>query len=190
VALGDVSDFLRRRPDVRAAERRLAAQTARVGVATADLFPRVSLTGSLGFLSGDVSRLFAGNAHAWSVTPAVTWPGFDLGGARARLRAQAAQGDVELAVYDGTVLRAIEDLQGATVAYGQRRRRIESLAEQMDATVRADTLAHIRYNEGAIDFLRVLDADRTRFEAEDALTAAEVQANTDMVAIFKALGAE
>ena len=93
-----------------------------------------------------------------------------------------------MAAYDGAVLRAIEDLQDATVAYGQRQSQILNLARQSDASRRADTLAHIRYKEGAIDFLRVLDADRTLFAAQDALTNAETLANTDMVAIYKSLG--
>ncbi len=88
--------FLRRRPDVQAAERRLAAETARVGVATADLFPRVSVTGFVGLLSGDVSTLFRKGSQAWAVAPTVTWPGLDLGSARAKLRAEQARGDESL----------------------------------------------------------------------------------------------
>ncbi|HMD27418.1 MAG TPA: efflux transporter outer membrane subunit, partial [Steroidobacteraceae bacterium] len=89
--IGDPTELLRRRPDVRAAERQLAAATARVGVATADLFPRVNVTGFVGFLSGDVGRLFGtssgNNARAWSIAPTVSWAAFDIGSVRARLRA-------------------------------------------------------------------------------------------------------
>ena len=188
LSIGDASGFLRRRPDVRAAERRLAAETARTGVATADLFPRVKVTGFVGLLSGDVSSLFKGGSQAWAVSPTVTWPAFDLGGARARLRAQEARGDESLALYDQTVLRAIEDLQNALVAYRQRQSQVASLSGQVEASRRAAELAHIRYKEGSIDFLRVLDAERTRLEAEDALTQAETAANVDVVTIYKALG--
>lgn len=188
VPLGEVSSFLRRRPDVQAAERRLAAQTARVGVATADLFPRIRVTGFVGLLTGDVSSLFKGGSGAWSVAPSVSWPALDLGGARARLRAQQAESDVSLAAYDQAVLLAIEDLQGALVAYRQRQLQVLSLAAQVDAARQAARLANIRYKEGDIDFLRVLDADRTKLDAEDGLTAARVEANTDVVAIYKALG--
>jgi multidrug efflux system outer membrane protein len=188
LAVGDVSDFLRHRPDVRAGERRLAAQTARVGAATADLFPRVRLSGFIGLLSGDVSTLFKSGSEAWAVSPSLTWPAFDLGGARARLRAQKAEGEVSLAAYQESVLGAIEDLQDAVVAYGQRQRQMVSLAQQVDASPQAAVLAKLRYKAGDIDFLRVLDAERARLEAEDAMSAAETLSNTDMVAVYKALG--
>jgi multidrug efflux system outer membrane protein len=186
--IGDASQFLRRRPDVAAAERRLAAETARTGVATADLFPRVSVTGFVGLLSGDVAGLFKANPSAWSVAPSVSWPGLDFGGARARLRAQEARGDAALAAYDQTVLRAIEDLETALVAYRQQQLQIAALAQQVAASRNAADLARIRYREGSIDFLVLLDAERTRLAAEDALSVAETGANTDIVAIYKALG--
>jgi multidrug efflux system outer membrane protein len=188
LAVGDVSSFLRRRPDVRAAERRLAAETAAVGVANADLFPRVRIEGFVGLLSGDPAALFKSAAGAWSIAPTVTWPALDLGGARARLRQARANADVSLAAYDKVVLAAVEDLQNALVAYGQHGLQIRHLAAQVDASRRAAELAQIRYREGAIDFLRVLDAERTRLDAEDALTRAQVDANVDMVAVYKALG--
>jgi multidrug efflux system outer membrane protein len=186
--IGDVTELLRRRPDVRAAERRLAAETAQTGVATADLFPRVRVTGFIGLLSGDVSSLFKSGSDAWSVSPTVTWPAFDLGGAQARLRAQKARGDESLALYQETALRAIEDLQDAVTTYRQRQSQVASLAQQVAAARRAADLARARFKEGDIDFLRVLDADRTRLEAEDSLTQAQTAANTDVVAIYKALG--
>ena len=186
--IGDAGAFLRRRPDIQAAERRLAAQTAQVGVATADLFPRVKITGFIGLLSGDVSSLFANGSQAWSVTPSVSWPAFDMGGARARLRAQEAQSDVTLADYDQTVLRALEDLETALVAYRQQQMQIRSLAQQVEASRRAAELTRLRYKEGTIDFLVLLDAERTQLSAEDALSVAETGANTGVVAIYKALG--
>lgn len=188
IAIGDASSFLRRRPDVQAAERRLAAETARTGVATADLFPRVSVTGFVGFLSGDLGGLFKSGSQAWAVSPTVSWPGLDFGSARARLRAQEARGDASLALYEQTALRAVEDLQNALVAYRERQAQVLSLSQQVAASRRAADLAHIRYKEGRIDFLRVLDAERTRLEAEDGLAAAQTAANVDVVTIYKALG--
>jgi multidrug efflux system outer membrane protein len=190
VPIGDASSFLRRRPDVRAAERRLAAETARTGAATADLFPRVNVIGFVGLLSGDVSTLFKSGSHAWLVSPTVTWPGLDLGSAHAQLRAQHARQDEALAAYDQAVLRAVEDLQNAVVAYRERRLQVMSLSQQVEAARRAADLAHIRYKEGRIDFLRVLDAERTRLDAEDSLTQAQTNANVDVVSIYKALGGE
>jgi multidrug efflux system outer membrane protein len=173
---------------VQAAERRLAGETARVGVATADLFPRVTVTGFIGLLSGDVSKLFTHGAGAYSVAPTVTWPALDLGGAHARLRAQEAKSDETLANYDQTVLRAIEDLETALVSYRQQQTQIRSLSDQVTAARRASELAQIRYREGTADFLTLLDAQRTQLTAEDSLAAAETGANTDIVAIYKALG--
>jgi multidrug efflux system outer membrane protein len=186
--IGDASAFLRRRPDVQAAERRLAAQTAKVGVATADLFPRVRVTGFVGFLSGTSSGFGNSASQAWSVAPAVSWPALDLGGARARLKAAEARNDAALAVYDQTVLAAIEDLETALVSYAQRQARLKSLADQAAASRRAAELARIQYKEGGIDFLVLLDAERTLLAAEDSLTVAETGVNTDVVAIYKALG--
>ncbi|HEY4030575.1 MAG TPA: TolC family protein [Caulobacteraceae bacterium] len=186
--IGDAAQFLRRRPDVQAAEWRLRAETARTGVATADLFPRIQVTGFIGLLSGDVSKLFSHGAQAWSVSPQVTWPALDLGGAHARLRAQEARQDEVLAAYDQTVLIAVQDLETALNAYRQQHSRIVSLAEQVEASRAAADLARVRYKEGSIDFLVLLDAQRTLLSAEDELTAAQTDANTDVVAIYKALG--
>ncbi|MDP3853915.1 efflux transporter outer membrane subunit [Phenylobacterium sp.] len=188
IAIGEASDLLRRRPDVQAAERRLAAETARTGVAAADLFPRVRITGFVGFLAGDLSALGEGASRAWSVTPAVSWPGLDLGGARARLRAQEARNGASLAVYDRTVLRTLEDVENALVAYGQRQAQLRSLTDQASASRRAAELARVRYQEGVIDFLVLLDAERTLLAAEDAVSVAETAANTDVAAVYKALG--
>lgn len=188
LAIGDAGDLLRRRPDVQAAERRLAGQTARVGVATADLFPRVSVTGFVGFLSGDLSSFGSASSRAWSVAPTVTWPGLDFIGARARLKAQEAREEASLATYDQTVLRAIEDLENALVAYRQQQAQLASLTEQASASRRAAELARVQYREGGIDFLVLLDAERTLLAAEDALSVAETGVNTNVVAIYKALG--
>lgn len=186
--IGDAGDLLRRRPDIQAAERRLAAQTARVGVATADLFPRVRVTGFLGFLAGDLSSLGEGASNAWSIAPSVTWPGLDMGGARARLRAQEARADANLALYDQAVLQALEDVENALVSYGQRQSQLRSLSDQAAASRRAAELARVRYKEGGLDFLVLLDAERTLLAAEDAVSVAETGVNTDVAAVYKALG--
>ncbi|CAN7246858.1 efflux transporter outer membrane subunit [Caulobacter sp. LjRoot300] len=186
--IGDASDLLRRRPDVQAAERRLAAQTAKVGVATADLFPRVRVSGFIGFLSGSASGFGNSASQAWSVAPTVSWPALDLGGAHQRLKAAQARNDASLAVYDQTVLRALEDLETALVAYRQQQAQLVSLTNQAAASRRAAELARIQYKEGGIDFLVLLDAERTLLAAEDSLTVAETGVNTNVVAIYKALG--
>ena len=186
--IGDAADLLRRRPDVQAAERRLAAQTAKVGVATADLFPRVRVTGFIGFLSGSASGFGNSASQAWSVAPSVSWPALDLGGAHQRLKAAEARNDASLAVYDQTVLTALEDLENALVGYRQQQAQLVSLTRQAAASRRAAELARIQYKEGGIDFLVLLDAERTLLAAEDSLTVAETGVNTNVVAIYKALG--
>jgi multidrug efflux system outer membrane protein len=190
--IGDPTELLRHRPDVRVAERELAAATARVGVATADLFPRVNITGFVGFLSGDVGRLFsttsASDAQAWSVTPTVSWAAFDFGSVRARLRATEAQSDAAAANYEKAVLDALEDTENSLVAYSTQQARLKSLTEQETASRRATELAAIQYREGAADFLVLLDAQRTQLEAEDSVAQAETAVNVAVVAVYKALG--
>jgi len=190
--IGDPTELLRSRPDVRAAERQLAAATARVGVATADLFPRVNITGFVGFLSGDVGRLFGttpgSDARAWSVTPTVSWAAFDFGTVRARLRASEAQSDGAAANYEKVVLTALEDTENSFVAYSSRQAQLKSLTDQAAASRRAADLAETQYREGVADYLVLLDAQRTQLDAEDAVAQAETAVNVAVVAIYKALG--
>ena len=190
--IGDPTLLLRHRPDVRAAERQLAAATARVGVATADLFPRVNVTGFVGFLSGDVGRLFGtapgGDARAWSVTPTVSWAAFDMGSVRARLRATEAQSDAAAANYEKVVLMALEDTENSFLAYSARQAQLKSLTEQAAASRRAAELADTQYREGVADFLVLLDAQRTQLDAEDSVAQAQTAVNVAVVAIYKALG--
>ena len=171
--IGDTTQLLRRRPDVRIAERQLASATARVGIATADLFPRVNVTGFVGFLSGDIGRLFnttlPNDARAWSVAPTVTWAAFDLGSVRARLRASEAQSDVAAANYEKVVLMALEDTENSFRTYSKRQAQLKSLSAQAQASRRAAELADIQYREGVADFLVLLDAQRTQLDAEDAV---------------------
>jgi multidrug efflux system outer membrane protein len=186
--VGDVSDLLRHRPDVRIAERNLAAATARVGVATADLFPRVTVTGFVGFLSGDSAQLGLTSSRAWAVSPVVSWPALDLGSAHARLRAAKAESAGAMANYDKTVLGALEDFENACVNYSRQISRLSSVTEQAEASRRAAQLAAIQYREGGINFLVLLDAQRTQLQAEDEVAQAETAVNTSAVAVYKALG--
>ena len=186
--IGDVSALLRTRPDMRAAERNLAAATERVGIATADLFPRVSFTGFVGFLSGDTSQLGRAASRAWLVNPAVSWPALDFGSVRARLRASRAEADGALAAYQKAALGALEDFENACVGYGTQEARLASVVEQAQASRRAEQLAEIQYREGSINFLVLLDAQRTLLQAEDDLAQAETAANTGAVAVYKSLG--
>ncbi len=186
--IGDVSALLRTRPDVRFAERNLAAATERVGVATADLFPRVSFTGFVGFLAGDTSQLGKAASRAWLINPAVSWPALDYGSVHARLRAAKAEADGALSAYQKAVLTALEDFEDACVGYSTQETRLVSVIEQAQASRRAEQLAEIQYREGSINFVVLLDAQRTLLQAEDELAQAETAANTGAVAVYKALG--
>ena len=187
LSIDSPESLLRRRPDIRAAERALAAATARIGVAKADLFPRLTLSGFIGFIAGDADELGESTSRAWSITPVLSWAGFDSG-VRARLLAAEARADGALAAYERTVLRALEETDNALVAYAQSRRRLEAAIEQAAASRRAAELARIQYREGALDFLRLLDAERTVLEAEDQVASAETELNTAVVQIYRALG--
>lgn len=186
--IGDPGELLRRRPDIRAAERRLAASTADVGVATADLFPRVSLSGFLGFTAGRGSQIGSSAARAWSVGPSISWAAFDLGSVRARLRGAKADADAALASYEQQVLLALEESANAFSDYGKRQERLVSLVRQSEASRAAAQQAAIRYREGTTDFLVLLDAEREQLSAEDAQAQAEVELYRGIVAIYRSLG--
>lgn len=186
--IGDPGELLRRRPDIRSAERQLAAATAEVGVATADLFPRVSLSGFLGFTAARGSQLGASAASAWSVGPSLTWAAFDLGSVRARLRGAKANAEGALANYEQQVLLALEESANAFSDYAKRQQRLMALLRQSEASRKAADLASIRYREGTVDYLVLLDAERERLAAEDAQALGEVEVYRGVVALYKALG--
>lgn len=188
IAIGKPEALLRRRPDVQRVERELAGATARVGIATADLFPRLSVTGFLGFLTGNGASLGDSATRAYSVAPSLSWPAFDLGSVRARLRAADADADAALARYQQTVLNALEETEDAFVDYGQQQQRLAYLKAQAAASRHATELARDRYQEGAVDFLVLLDAEREQLAAEDAVASARTSSYTSLVAIYKALG--
>ncbi|MFK0310737.1 efflux transporter outer membrane subunit [Pseudomonas sp. NPDC090233] len=186
--VGDPGELLRRRPDIRSAERQLAAATANVGVATADLFPRVSLSGFLGFTAARGSQIGSSAANAWALGPSITWAAFDLGSVRARLRGAKADAEGALASYEQQVLLALEESANAFSDYDKTQQRLLSLMRQSDASRKAAELASVRYREGTVDYLVLLDAERERLSAEDAQAQGEVDLYRGIVSIYKALG--
>ncbi len=186
--LGDPAALLRRRPDVRAAERRLAAATAREGVAAADLFPRITVTGFLGLLAGRGSLFGTADSKAWAVTPALSWAAFDLGSARARLRGAGAATEESAAAFEQSVLLALEETENALVSYRTQQQRLVSLTDQARESARAASIARTRYREGLADFLQLLDAERTQLDAEESVAEAEAGVFTSVVAVYKSLG--
>ena len=188
LAIGEPDSLLRRRPDVRAAERRLAASTANEAVAAADLYPRITISGFLGLLAGRGNIFNVADTRAWAVTPALSWAAFDLGSARARLRGVEGVTREVVAEFEQVVLRALEETENALVNYREDQQRLVKLAEQARESSRAAAIARVRYREGAADFLALLDAERTELQAEDAVAEAEAGVFTSVIAVYKALG--
>lgn len=188
VPVGLPSDLLRRRPDVRRAERRLASVTARIGVEVAELFPKLSLFGSGGVQSLSSGDLFSSGSGTGSVGPTVSWRVLDFGRIKSRIEAAGSRADEALAAYEKTVLVAFEDAEGALVAYANEQERFRSLQQQVTAYERALALAKQRYSAGAADYLNVLDAQRSLYEAQDNLAQSERTVTTNLIALYKALG--
>ena len=188
VTIGSPEDLLRRRPDIRAAERSLAAATARIGVATADLFPRVTFNGNLGVSANEVSGLFKAGADTYAFGPRISWAALDLGRVRARIKAADARTEAELAFYEKTVLAALEDTEGALVEFGRVRARRDLLEASAKSAQQAVELATQRYHGGVEEFLTVLDAQRTLLSIQEQLTLSQTRAATALVAVYKALG--
>ncbi|AKQ57046.1 efflux transporter outer membrane subunit [Bordetella hinzii] len=186
--IGDPARLLARRPDVRAAERALAAANAEVGVAAAERYPRIDLGGFLGFAALRGADFGTGASRAFSTRAGISWPALHLPTALARQRAAQARFEGSSAQYEQTVLRAIEELESALTQYGQTQRRLRSLAEAAGQSARALALATLRYQEGAAPYLAVLDAQRTLLRAQDAVAEAEMASYTSLAALYKALG--
>ncbi|HEY1315302.1 MAG TPA: efflux transporter outer membrane subunit [Steroidobacteraceae bacterium] len=187
-SIGTPEQLLRRRPDVRVAERRLAAATARVGVAMGDLFPKVTLVGEAGYWAPTFGDFGQSEARFFSVGPSISWAAFDLGRVRARISSAQAETDAALAGYEGAVLNALEDTEGALITYGRSQSRRQALRVAAAASDKAADLARKRFEGGLIDFLEVLDAERTALSAELLLSQSRTDAATSLVAVYKALG--
>jgi NodT family efflux transporter outer membrane factor (OMF) lipoprotein len=188
VPVGLPSDLLRRRPDIRRAEAAAHAATARVGVATADLFPRFTLTGSLGLQGQRAKSLTNASNYFWSFGPGVTWPLFDAGRIRSNINVQDAAQEEALLTYRQTILTALQDVNNALVAFANEQVRRESLVRAVDRNREAVDLSLRLYREGNIEFLDVLSAQRSLLASEDALVQSDRTVVTNLIAIYKALG--
>lgn len=188
VSAGRPEDLLRRRPDVREAERRLAAATARIGVETADLFPRINFLGAFGFDGGSPSDLFSSGSSRYAFGPLITWNALNLGTVSARIRAADARAEADLARYEETVLVALEETENALVTFGRARARRDSLVEGVRASERAAALAEARYQGGTDDYLSSLIAQRTVTALQLQLAQSQTETVTALIALYKALG--
>jgi len=188
VPVGDPAGLLRRRPDIRVAERDLAGATANVGIAVADLFPRVTFTGSVGYVAADSGNLGDSGTDAYVLAPRITWGIFDLGHVRARIAASEARQQGALLSYEKTVLNALEETEDSLITHARARERLVHDEAAVKASNTAASLARVRYENGASDFLQVLDAERTLLESEDRLARSRTEAATSLIAVYKALG--
>lgn len=188
IAIGDPAALLRRRPDIRAAERNLASLTAQIGVATADLFPRVTFIGSIGVEAADAADLFTSGTGTYSFGPRISWAAFDLGRVYQRIRQADARNAGALAAYESTVLRALEETENSLFAYGNLLRETESLQAAAEASAEAAELAKLRYEDGASSFIDVLDAESRLLSAQERLAGARTRTAIGLVAVHKALG--
>ncbi len=188
IPIGLPSDLLRRRPDVRRAERQLAAATARIGVATADLFPKFSLTGFLGLTSSKFSKLGNSGSTTWSILPGVSWPVLDFGRIRSNIAVQNAREEQVATIYEQTVLTSLREVADALISFSKEQARRQSLASAVNANKRAVDLANDLYKQGLSDFLSVLQAQRDLFASEDALVQSDRNVSSNLVALYKALG--
>jgi len=188
VPIGLPSDLLRRRPDIRRAERQLAAATAQIGVAVADLFPKLSLTGSGGYQSTKASEFIRPGSQFWSYGPGLTLPLFSGGRIRGNIQVQNALQEQALITYESTVLTALQDVENAIVAYADTQAACDALARAVDANRQAAQISHDLYQKGLTDFLNVLQSEGALYQVEDRLVQNEQQTLTALVALFKALG--
>ena len=182
------SDLLRRRPDIRRAERQLAAATARIGVATADLFPRFSLTSGIGLQSGSLGNITDTGSSYWSIIPGVSLPIFNFGKIRSNIAVQNAREEQAFISYEQTVLTSLREVEDALVSFTENQKRREKLRNAVDANRKAVQLADQLYTTGLTDFLTVLQAQRDLFVTEDAFARIERDVSADYIALYKALG--
>ncbi len=188
VPVGVPSDLLRRRPDIRTAEAEIHGDTARIGVATADLFPRFTISGSMGLLASDFSSWLKWASRFWSFSPLATWPLFDMGRIRANIELQKALQEETVINYQQTVLRALQEVENTLIASEKEEEHRRALVEAVRANRKAVELATKLYTQGETNFLDVLVAQRFLFSSEDALVQSTGTVSTNLVALYKALG--
>lgn len=188
VPIGLPSELLRRRPDIRNAERLLAQATANIGVQTAELFPKLNLLATAGYQSTNTNTWFTPNSAFWSFGPQFSWRILEFGTIGAQIKAANAVQRQALATYEQTILNAFGDVENSLIAYTNEKIRYDALAQAVEANKRTLTLAKELYTNGIGNFLSVLDAQRSLYLTEDQLAASRSLISEDLVALYKALG--
>lgn len=188
IPVGDGAALLSRRPDVRAAERRLAAATARIGVATADLYPTISIGGSIGTTAGSLDDIASESAFRFGIGPLISWSFPNMAAARARIAQAEASQQAALAEFDGTWLGALEETESALATYAGSLSRTAALQRGVEQARESTRIARLRYEAGRESFQVVLDAERQLAVTEAALALSEGTLSTDLVSLFLSLG--
>ncbi len=188
VALGAPANLLRRRPDVIFAERELGESVATLAAARADQYPRFTLAGNFGFASDDLGDVFDWDSRTFGVGPSFTWPIFQGGTLRALAAAEGAVVQQRVAAYEQALLVALQEVADASAAFGRDRERRVELTIAVDAANRAVSLAQAQYEQGLVEFDRVLDAQQTLFAAQDALAIADAAVTANAIRLYRALG--
>lgn len=188
IPVGDGRSLLARRPDIREAEQRLAAATARIGVATADLYPRISLGGSVGATGPSLADLFSGGPFRWLVGPLLSWSFPNQEANRARIAQAEASSAAALARFDGAVLNALRETETALSGYANELDRRIALGEARAQAETAARISRLQLKEGKIDSLAVLDAERSLADAEAALARSDANMVDRQIDLFRALG--
>ncbi len=188
IPIGLPSELLRRRPDVRRAERQLAAATSRIGEAEADLLPKFSITAALGFDSSRPKALFDWSSRYWAVSPGVSWPIFDAGRICFNIKVRDEQQKQAADAYQQSVLTALKDVEDSLSNYRTEQLRHAALVDAQSAAHQAVDLAKQQYAQGITDFLTVLDSERAEFATQDSVAQSERAISTDLISLYKALG--
>jgi NodT family efflux transporter outer membrane factor (OMF) lipoprotein len=188
LAVGVPADAIRQRPDIRRAERELASQTARIGEAAADLYPKFALSGSIGLESRSTGDLFSSGSQVWSFGPSFSWPIFKAGAIRANIHVQEELQEQALSRYEAAILATLEEVENALTAYAQEQRKAETLQAAADAARLAEKLAKVQYVTGLTGFSEVLDAQRSLLSFEDQLATSRGAVLSNLVRLYKALG--
>jgi NodT family efflux transporter outer membrane factor (OMF) lipoprotein len=188
LTVGIPADVIRNRPDVRRAERELAAQSARIGVTTADLYPKLTLIGSIGLETLKMSNSPTSQTWASNGGPGITWAIFRAGTIRKNIEVQSALHEQALIVYEAAILSALEEVENALVAYAEEQNRRDNLQEAAQGAQRAAELAKLNYENGLTDFNNVLEAQRSLLTFQDQLTQSNATVTSNLIRLYKALG--
>ena len=189
-AIGTPEQWVRRRPDILAAEQQFAAANARVGEKVSDYFPKLNLFGSFGWTAQGFGDLGDSSAERWSYGPSLSWSFLNVGRVRQNVKAAEARADAAAAAYQETVLLALEDTENALAQYRASNQSVQQLQQAAEQSRKARDLARLRYETGATDFLTLLDAERTLLAVEDAGAQAGTAQATSLALVYKALGGD